>query len=687
MKLLKSSLSIMLSLCLIFSILCVGSIETSAVEYETYAQESVQGGAILHCFNWSYNNIKAALPDIARAGYTAVQTSPVQRPKDYNSSWTDMVNQWWKMYQPLGFSIANGNTWLGTKAELTSLCTEAEKYGIKVVVDIVANHLANNGTSGGTFSLLHPDVDSGLKNANFYHTSNNGTNDNSRYNMTQYHLGMPDLNTANTQIQQRALGLLEECIDCGVDGFRFDAAKHIELPTDPSNCRSNFWPYVIDGAKNYASDNDKPEPFFYGEILGSAGTDISNYTTYMAVTENVTGDRALDKAYWVAASELADGNYDKGASADKSVLWVESHDTYMGKSGSAWTANTKDVTSDVIIKAWAIVGARADSTSLYFARPNSTMGAASTDTTWKSTAVAEVNKFKNYFDGTNEYLASSGNTAYIERGTKGVVISKLDGGGSVNLTAHQMANGTYKDQITNSTFTVVNGKITGTVGSTGVAVVYNADKPAYDTIENNTLYLKPNSTWTNGNARFAMYLFNIASGTNEWVSMTDPDGDGYYSADVPSGDWTNVIFCRMNPSTTENNWNNKEYQTEDLYPDSGCDCYTITTLNGNEKYDGNWSVYSVQGTTQQETTQPATQPATSPTETGPDTDTYTLYAYNQNGWSNMKVYYWGTSTDPQWPGIAMTQGSKVFKAEVRTVSFEKKRFLFATSYSRLKLSH
>ena len=39
-----------------------------------------------------------------------------------------------------------------------------------------------------------------------------------------------------------------------------------------------------------------------------------------------------------------------------------------------------------------------------------------------------------------------------------------------------MEDGTYKDQVSGSTFTVANGKITGTVGSTGVAVVYNTSQ-------------------------------------------------------------------------------------------------------------------------------------------------------------------------------------------------------------------
>lgn len=668
----KKLTSVILSICMVISVLTVAIVPAAAdTTYETYAQDTIQGGNILHCFDWSYNNIKANLADIAKAGYTAVQTSPVQSPKDYNSSWTDGANQWWKLYQPLGFSISDGSTWLGTKAELTSLCTEAEKYNIKVVVDIVSNHLANNGADGGTYSYLNSGVESDLKNSNYYHTSNNGISDDNRYTITQYHLGMPDLNTGNSYVQQKALGLLEECIDCGVDGFRFDAAKHIELPTDPSvngnNYASQFWPTVINGAKSYASSKGVDEPFFYGEILGSAGTDISNYTTYMAVTDNYTGDRALDKAFWTAASELADGTYYKGASADKSVLWVESHDTYMGSSGSAWTGNTQFVTSDVINKAWAIVGARADSTALFFARPNSTMGAASSDTNWKSTEVAEVNKFKNHFEGTSEYIASSGSTAYIERGTKGVVISKLDGGGSVSLTANQMANGTYTDQVTGNTFTVENGVISGTVGSAGVAVVYNASDDAISYITESTLYLKPNSNWTQASARFAMYVYNSATGTNAWADLTDSDGDGYYSADVPSGDWTNVIFVRMNPSSEENRWDAYDgeghvwNQTNDLFPDTNTNCYTIASgawSNG----DGTWSLYQTEQTTTSESTTAAPTTAESTTPSG---DTYTIYAINNAGWNKVNVHYWGDG-ETSWPGTAMTSysGTKVYKFDI-----------------------
>ena len=39
--------------------------------------DKVQDGAILQAFSWDFNTIKASLPDIAAAGFSAVQTSPI----------------------------------------------------------------------------------------------------------------------------------------------------------------------------------------------------------------------------------------------------------------------------------------------------------------------------------------------------------------------------------------------------------------------------------------------------------------------------------------------------------------------------------------------------------------------------------------------------------------------------------
>ena len=579
--------SIFLSLCLLTSVLSVGIIQTAAADagtatVEQLAQETVQGSAILHCFNWSYNSIKANLPDIAAAGYTAVQTSPVQPPKDYNAGWTDVSGQWWKMYQPLDLRLADGGTWLGTKAELKSMCDEADKYGVKVIVDVVANHLANNGTNGGTFSNLNSGAANDMKNANYYHSDSSWANDDNRYNITQRHIGMPDLNTSNSYVQQKVIAMLKDCVDCGVDGFRFDAAKHIEVPNDNSAYASRFWQNVIGSINSYQSGL-----YIYGEILGGAGIDISNYTQYMDVTDDYTGTLARQAVRSQNSNSLHSNYYQKGVSADQAVLWAESHDTYMNSDG-----DSKNDSNDTIVKTWAIMGSRADSTALFFARPgNSAMGAAAGDTTWKSAAVAEVNKFKNAFDGTGEYLDYNGNTAYNVRGGKGAVISKLDGAGSVSLDAHGMPDGSYTDRVTGNSFTVSNGTLSGTVGSTGVAVVYNPQDVAREYITADALYLDPaDISWQAADARYTMYLFSGSK--SEWVDMTAADVEGFYTAEVPEGRWTGVIFCRMKGNTTENVWDNVMYQTADLFPADENDCFTINGNKEGNNYLGDWSVFA-----------------------------------------------------------------------------------------------
>ena len=90
------------------------------------------------------------------------------------------------------------------------------------------------------------------------------------------------------------------------------------------------------------------------------------------------------------------------------------------------------------------------------------------------------------------------------------------------------------------------------------------------------LYLTPNANWKSDGARFAAYFFN-GSG-NAWASMTKVAGQtDLYEVAAPSGTWDKVIFCRMNPSATANNWNNKWNQTGDLTYDGNKNHYKINS--------------------------------------------------------------------------------------------------------------
>ena len=489
------------------SVVCAATVLTSSLAFTTSAfsaatvpgeqvaadanlQENVQDGVILHAFNWSYNSIKENLPAIAAAGYSTVQTSPVQQPKDYNAS-RDVGGQWWKLYQPVSMQIAE-QSWLGTKAELTSLCAEADKYGIKIICDIVSNHFGNQDEGGANalssqVQTYQPDF---YKNSSTYFRKNNinADSDSDTQKIVQGHVsGCPDLNTGNTDVQNAVISFLKDLIDCGVDGFRFDAAKHIETPDDGSYA-SDYWPNISTAAKNYYSQkNGGKSLFIYGEILNTPGNSRSfgSYTKYINVTDSSTGDTITAAVKNGNASGAARKNYSSSLKANQVVLWAESHDTFEGSSG-----NTSTIPDSQIIKSWAMVGSRKDATALYFVRPGTAlMGEAGTDTSYKSTAVSEINKFHNLFVGESETISYSGGVSYVQRGGKGIVLANIKGDATaVEIAGTGLADGTYTDTVAGGTFTVSGGTLTGNIGATGVAVVYQGETTprATSSVENGT---------------------------------------------------------------------------------------------------------------------------------------------------------------------------------------------------------
>ena len=454
----------------------VDSAQTASAD--STLRDKVGDGVMLHAFNWSYNTTKENLPAIAAAGYTTVQTSPVQQPKDYSTS-GDVTGQWWKLYQPISFHIAE-QSWLGTKDDLKSLCDEADKYGIKIICDIVSNHIANadeNRPDSVSNQVKKYEPEFYKKRRTYTRTYKGDANDSSVQAVVQGHVSKcPDLVTNDTAVQTYIINLLKECIDCGVDGFRFDAAKHIETEDD-GEYASDYWKNITTSASSYYTQKTGDDLYIYGEILNNCGADrsYSSYTKYINVTDNRTGDAVLYNVSKGKASTATNATYKSGVAASNAVLWAESHDTYEGSSGSSGFSNTADVSDENVVKAWAIVASRKDSTALFFARPGTAlMGGVSTDTTYKSTAVSEINKFHNLFVGQSEKLGSSGDIAYVARGTSGIVLSNCKGtNASVSISGTGLADGKYTDTVSGAEFTVANGVLTGSIGKTGVAVVYN----------------------------------------------------------------------------------------------------------------------------------------------------------------------------------------------------------------------
>ncbi len=95
---------------------------------------------------------------------------------------------------------------------------------------------------------------------------------------------------------------------------------------------------------------------------------------------------------------------------------------------------------------------------------------------FKAKHIAAVNKLRNAMGDTPEYLASADGVTVVTRAGGGACIVVGNGQGrqvSVPNGGGYLPAGTYRDLVSGNTFTATATTISGTVGSTGIAVVYD----------------------------------------------------------------------------------------------------------------------------------------------------------------------------------------------------------------------
>ena len=453
--------------------------------------EEIKDGAILHCWCWSFNTIKNNMRDIAEAGFSTIQTSPANTCNDTHPNMKIMGNDtvngtdgcWWWHYQPTDWKI--GNYQLGTRDDFIAMCDEADKYGIKVIVDVIPNHVT-------------PDLDevsqelydaAGKSRDDLFHA--NGFRPIQDYGdwswgnrlacTTGMMGGLPDVNTENPGFQEYFLDYLNDLIACGADGFRYDTAKHIGVPsdpTDPKSSRNNFWPIATGKESiNGKTLSDADRIFTYGEVLQGDNVPETEYAQYMRMTASSYGHVLRDSLRNQNFSVNNLMNWQHSA-PDSLVTWVESHDTYCNAGESA------DLTDEQIRLGWAVIGARANGTPLFYSRPdgsepgnrwgNNKLGARGNDT-FMSNEVVAVNKFRNAMAGENEYLRNANDNSQIlqiDRGTSGTCLVNVGYGSESLNTKTNLADGTYTDHVSGGTFTVSGGMLKGNMNGRSVVVLY-----------------------------------------------------------------------------------------------------------------------------------------------------------------------------------------------------------------------
>ena len=409
-------------------------------------KDNIQDGVILHCFDWTLADIQEEIPNIAKAGFTAVQTSPVHERAGKGSVWYDV-------YRPYDFKIGNG---LGTEADLKALCAKAHEYGVKVIVDVVANHTDYGNVAERLLDL------------SLYHQLGHGIDWHNRNDVTHGEIGMKDLDTNNPTVQAIIKQYIQDLKACGVDGVRWDAIKHIGLPSEGDSFMKN----VVD-----------QEMYNYGEILDNTGGNdnvlFPEYQTYMSITDNGYGNGFANSFAGGSINESVGNFNQRNAKTEKLVYWGESHDTYANDGGES-----KNKSQNVIDRAYAVVAGNNGATALYFSRPfQKDKGAIKFgdkgSVHFKDAEVAQVNYMHNVCAGEpNYYVKGNGVCAQVRK--SGAIIV-LGSGSDRDVTVANGAgdgkwlkSGTYKDMVGGGVFTVNASTISGHVGESGIAVIYNA---------------------------------------------------------------------------------------------------------------------------------------------------------------------------------------------------------------------
>ena len=453
---------------------CSSKTTYNVVDRMTHDPNATNTETILHVWSWNFPTIAENMKQIADAGFTMLQTSPVNAcfsPEGGNIKILDeKEGNWYHYYQPTDWTI--GNNIVGTEAEMRVMLDSAKKYDIRVLVDVLPNHTAFNidlvteefyAAVGGREKMFHTH---GLEGINDY---------NDRTECTHQGVGgLPDVNTENPLFQKYYMQFVNKLVEMGVRGFRYDTAKHIGVHSDPVDAEAgvkenDFWD-VATGRKEVLGVSlaiPYDSLFVYGEVLQDRNVPEEEYASYFGQTASSYGHVLREVLAKRSAKDIDVLDWYHRAAPEYLTTWVESHDTYCNANESA------GLTDAQIRNGWVFLTARQNGTPLFYSRPmNSTrenyfgdnlLGARGNDEFFHPEVVA-VNKFRKSMEGQVEdvQIAEDGEVIVVNRGDMGAAVINFALEANEVALATALPDGEYKDQVYGTTFVVADGILKGT---------------------------------------------------------------------------------------------------------------------------------------------------------------------------------------------------------------------------------
>lgn len=431
--------------------------------------------SILHTWSWKFPVIAENMKLIADAGFTMIQTSPVQSCYAPEGSckkiFDDEVKEgnWYYYYQPTDWKI--GNPILGSRDELKQMMDSAARYGIRVIVDVLPNHTAFDIDAvadgfykavGGRDKMFHTQ---GLLPIENY---------NDRMQCTLMGTGaLPDVNTENPDFQKYYMEFVNDLLSLGVRGFRYDTAKHIGVHSDPVDTASgvkvnDFWD-VATGRKSVKGVRlavPYDSLFVYGEVLQDRNVPEEEYAGYFGQTASSYGHKLREVLEKRSAKDVDLSSWEHRAAPEFLTTWVESHDTYCNAHESA------HLTDGQIRNGWVFLTSRQNGTPLFFSRPagstrknywgDNILGSRGNDEFFHPEVIA-ANKFRNAMNGQHEDIRTCADDEVIvvNRGTKGAAVVNLSTHANKVETPTGLPDGKYRDVVYGKEFRVTKGILHG----------------------------------------------------------------------------------------------------------------------------------------------------------------------------------------------------------------------------------
>ena len=287
------------------------------------------GDVTVHLFEWRWDDIANECETVlGPAGFHAVQISP---PEEHSIT---PSHDWSERYQPVRYNIDHSRS--GDSTAFVDMVTRCRTAGVGIIVDAVINHMTNvpspgTGSNGSPYSKYdYP----GLYTQADFHTPCDINSYQSAAEVQDCELlGLPDLNTLLPSVRTKIAGYLTMLVRLGVEGFRVDAAKHIQQLDLDSIFRIVDSTAVADG---------HPIPYYYLEVVGNGqGEAIGPHDYYgeayssggAADITEFTFTGVGDKFRQINGQKLADlnpstfpGTWGMMAT-DKAVVFLQNHDT------------------------------------------------------------------------------------------------------------------------------------------------------------------------------------------------------------------------------------------------------------------------------------------------------------------------------------------------------------------------